>query len=660
MITLFKKDSIKLLILSLILLTATTYMAPTASADEISEPVANALAAGDTTKAIKLLENDVQLDPGYEFNYYTLGQIYEKRHKYSKALEYYQTAVDKKSKFWEAVYSLGLMQLQLNKVDEAEKTMERGLKKARDHEALFHNGMGLVYIAQGKYNDADREIRQALIDQPDNARFHINLGDVNFANGVFSLAISEYEKALELDTASTDVYFRWAEACLEMKDYTCALEKLQVVLTKDSTYADAWMKAGGIYYKAARSSRNVDDMKKRFLETIGSYERYIELSKAQPDSFTGRAYYETGMSYFFIGGFDKAQEYFRNVLSIPVEPRDIYFYYARSFQGDRENPQYDSAITYYKKHEAWVAEQGTDYESAIGMDELYKRIGECYQAEKDHFNTIGYFKKSLEITPNQPNLLYGIAVAYNYTGDYRNALIYYMKRIDAGMDERYWSIYYNAATSALYLQEKGGTAMMEDEDLGLEDEDLAPPPVEEADPLEGVDLADLAISYLEKIAVDYWSVVESNERYKATGLKALSMLASTYLYQKNDCTNGVKWFQKVLEYEPDNCEALKSLGYAYFGGICTNNYSKSLDYLTKAKACLENSGTDNCASQMVDIMLWIGQAYQFRAIDRTDAKQKDAAKADFEAAYNWYEKVLKCDPGNKAATEGKEQVYYEF
>lgn len=642
-----------------IVLAATVYFSVPVSAEELKQPIVDALNAGDTTKAMNLLESEIKIDPGYEYNYYIMGKIFEKRHKYSKALEYYQTAVDKKGKFYEALYALGMMQLELGKIDEAEKTMKNGIKKSHDMDAWFHNGMGLVQMAKGNLSEADKEIRMALIADPDNARFHINLGDVNFANKVYPLAISEYEKALKLDTASTDVYFRWAEACLEMRDYTCALEKLRVVLTKDSTYADAWMKAGGIYYKAARSSRNQQDMKQRFLETIGSYEKYIQLSNAKPDSFTGRAYYETAMSYVFIGGYDKAQEYFRKVLSIPVEPRDIYFYFARSFQGDQENPQYDSALYYYKKHEEWVKEQGPDYTSSISNAELYRRMGECYQALKDNYNTINYFKKSLEYDPNQPNLLYGIAVAYNYNGDYRNALIYYMKRIDAGMDERYWSIYYNAATSALYLLEKGGAAMTEEEDLGL-DEDLAPADTVEEDPLAGIDLAQLAIDYLTKIAVDYWDVVQSKERYLPTGIKALGMLASTYLYQKNDCTNGVKWYQKVLEYDPNNCEALKSLGYAYYGGICTNNYGKALDYLGQARQCLEKSGEEKCSQAMVDVMLWIGQAHQFRAIERSDAKQKDAAKADFKAAYDWYEQVLKCDPGNKAATEGKEQVYYEF
>jgi len=136
------------------------------------------------------------------------------------------------------------------------------------------------------------------------------------------------------------------------------------------------------------------------------------------------------------------------------------------------------------------------------------------------------------------------------------------------------------------------------------------------------------------------------------------MLGSTYLYQKNDCSKGVENLNRVLEFDPENCDALKSLGYAYFGGLCTSNYNKALDYLTRALACLSKKEPDQCKE--VDLQLWIGQTYQFRALDRRDAKQKEASKKDFKAAYDWYLKVLDCEAGNKAAIEGRDQVKFEF
>jgi len=621
---------------------------------EVKKEITDKLSSGDTTGAIELLEKEIRLDPSYEYNYQTLGQIYFQRKQYGQAEEQFQTAVKKNKKFYPGLYALGLVQLKLGKIDDAEENFQRGLKKSKKMKADFHNGMGLVYMAKGEYNKADSEIRKAIIIDSLNAEYHLNLGDINFYSKVYPLAISEYETALQIDTASKEVYFHWAEACLELKDYTCALEKLNIVLQKDSTHADAWMKAGGIYYKAARSSRDSKEAKKHYRATIGSYKKYFELSNEKPDSTNGRAYYEIGMSYLILNGFADAKENFATVLSIPVIPKDIYFYYARAFQGDKE---YDSAIVYYNKHLEWVDAQEPDFVSGIGEKVVYKRIGECYKSLKDHYNTIKYFTKSLEYDSKQSRLLFDVAVAYNFVGDYKNALIYYMKRIDLGVDERFWSLYYNAAMSALYLVEKGGSAMIDEEDdLGLDDE-----PVEEAgpDPLADVDLARLAVGFLEKITVEYWDYVMSNEKNHKTAIKALNMLGTTYLYQLGECDNGVANFKRALEMQSDNCEALKSIGYAYFGGLCPTNYNNALNYLNRALECLKKQeGWSKCND--ADLSLWIAQTYQFRAIDKREAKQKEESKKDYKSAFDWYNKVLDCEPNNKAAIEGRDQVKFEF
>ena len=620
------------------------------SAEEIKKEIADVLASGDTTRAIEMLNNEIKLDPSFEYNYLVLGDIYKNQKNLKTAKEQYQISVDKNKKFFPGLYALGLIQLQMGELDEAEKNLDSGLKKSKGlDKSLFHNGMALLYMARGDFKSADSELRKALIIDTANAEFYLNLGDVDYQMQIYPLAIDNYAKALKLDTASLDVYFHWAEACLALKDYTCALDKLNIVLRKDSTHADAWMKAGGIYYKAARSSKQFSEAKEHYKSTIGSYKKYFELSKEKPDSTNGRAFYEAGMSYLILGGYPEAIVDFRTVLSIPVEPKDIYFYYGRAYQG---NEEYDSALTYYNIQIQKTEEE--DYRSSVDMSELYKRMGECYESLKDYYNTITYYKKSLEYDSTQERLLYGVAVAYNYIQDYRNALIYYMKRIALGLDEKYWSIYYNAAMAALYISDKGGQAMMQEEDLGEEEVETDTA----NDPLEGVDLAALAVQYLEKIAVDYWDYVSSNEKNMPTAIKAVNMLGSTYLYQLKDCANGVKYLERVLELDPGNCDALKSLGYAYFGGVCPNNYSKALTYLKRALDCRVAAGSARCDE--IDLILWIGQTYQFRALAETDAKQKTEAQADFKAAHDWYLDCLKCDPGNKSCIEGEQQTKFMY
>jgi tetratricopeptide (TPR) repeat protein len=607
----------------------------------LKQEITNALQASDTVLAVDLLQKEIKLDPSFGFNYYTLGQIYANQGKLDLAEQQFQLSYEKGNKFFDGLYALGMVQLKLGKFDAAEKNFGEGLKKSKELKAQFHNGLGLTFIAKGDYNAADREMRQAIVLDSANAEFHINLGDANFMMKIYPLALTEYEKALQIDTASLEVYFHMAEACLELKDYTCALEKLKIVLRKDSTHAEAWMRAGGIYYKAARSTKNTEEMKQRFMETIGSYKKFIDLTTGKPDSTTGRAFYETGMAYLMIGGYDEAKQYFATVLGIPVEPKDIYFYNARAFHGLKE---FDSAAVYYQKHLDWAENQGDNLKSSISDVELYRWLGEAQESLKDYPNALIAYLKSLEYDSTQERVLYGTAVCHNFMQDYRNALIYYMKRIALGVDEKNWPIYYNAATSALYLSEKSSQQSGQSKpDTTTDSTGIAVGP----DPLAGIELPRLAAEYLEKVM-----------EFKPDNAKAANMLASTYLYQLNDCPKATTLFEKVLTLEPDNCDAMKSLGYAGFAGLCSKNYTRALDFLNKALSCLiKKNGSE---SSDINLLLWIAQTYHFRAVDKREAKQKDEAKIDFKAAFDWYNKVLKYEPNNKAAIEGRDQVRFEY
>ena len=612
------------------------------AAQELKEDIATALSTGDTTKAIELLNASIDIDKGYYYNYAVLGQIYYKQMKCQLAKENFEKALDKKSKHFESLYYLGLCYLKMDSLEQAKKLMERGRKKARKEKHMFENGFGLVMMAEGKYEEADRAFRAALVDEPDNPEYHINLGDANFYEGIPSLAISEYKKALEVDTASLEVYYHWAEAALEMKDYTSAIEKLKIVLSKDSTHANAWMRAGGIYFKAALSSRQRQERKDRFIDAIGSYKRYVELSGAKPDTANVRVFFELAMSYVNIYGLEDAAKYFEDVLSIPYEARDIYFYYGKSLWGIK---RYAEGAAAFQKHIDWASKQENGNSSRVDDVELYRMWGDCYYYDKDNKNytsAIKYYKKSLEADSTQDRVLYNVAVGYHQMKSYAQAIEYYDKRIALGIDSANSSIYRNAGYCALNIANN---------DAGGEDE----LELEEEEDMEATDAVsngvDPNLNYYE-VAVGY---MKSFLEHNPGDAKVVTLVADTYLRYLSDCANGVEYFQKLLVLEPNNCDAKKMIGYAYFGGICTKDYTKALRHLRDAYGC-SSAAKGECGD--VDLLLWIGQCYHLIAADKAGAKQD--ANEDFKNAFNWYGKVLKCDPSNQVAKKGQDDTRFEF
>jgi tetratricopeptide (TPR) repeat protein len=615
---------------------------PTA-AQELKSDIAEALNTGDTAKAIELLNHSIDIDKGYYYNYAVLGQIYYKQMKCQLAKENFELALDKKSKHYESLYYLGLCLLKMDSLDQAKEMMEKGRKKARKEKHMFENGYGLVMMAEKDYQEADRAFRAALVDDPKNPEYHINLGDANFYQGIPSLAISEYKKALEVDTASLEVYYHWAEAALEMKDYTSAIEKLRIVLSKDSTHADAWMRAGGIYFKAALSSRQRQERKDRFIDAIGSYKRYVELSGAKPDTANVRVFFGLAMSYANIYGFEDAARYFDDVLSIPYEARDIYFYYGKSLWGIK---RYADGAEAFQKHIDWVSRQENGNFSHVDDVELYRMWGDCYYYEKDNKNyssAIKYYKKSLEADSSQGRVLYNVAVGYHQMKSYVQAIEYYDKRIALGIDSANSSIYRNAGYCALNV---ANNAAAGEDELALDEEEEDMGSTDAV--MNGVDPN---LNYYE-VAVDY---MKSYLEHNPNDAKVINLVADAYLRYLSDCANGVDYFQKLLVLEPDNCDAKKMIGYAYFGGICTKNYVKALRHLTDAYRC-RSAVSGACGD--VDLLLWIGQCYHLIAADKASAKQD--TNEDFKNAFIWYGKVLKCDPSNKVAKKGQDDTRFEF
>jgi len=625
-----------------------------------------ALDAGDTDRAITLLQGDITTDPNYHINYYVLGQIFYDLGRYQDAKEQFLIALDRKSKHYESLYYLGRSHIYLGELDEAKKALERGLKKAKDLKAHFENGMGLLALAREDYQEADRAFRRALAESEscrvgtikdlehapisdedrsraidsvmqqhsrNDAEYHLNLGDANFYQGVPGLAVVEYEKALEVDTASLEVYFHWAEACIDMKDYNCAIDKLHIVLQKDSTHADAWMRAGGIYFKAARSSRSRDERNSRYREAIGSYKKYLELSQAQPDSSTVRVFFELAMSYSGLYGYEDAAPYFEQIVSIPYEPRDIYFYYGKALWGTKD---YVKGADVLLRHLEWVSEQDEDFTSGIREVELYQVLGDCYfyRKPKDYGNSIKYYNKSLEANSEQKRLLQNIAVAYHSMKSYGQAIEFYDKRIALGMDSSSASIYRNAGYCASNIANGQG------EEDDLEDDEFG----DDGGAAGGIDPD---VNYYE-VAIDY---MESYLEYKPNDTNIVLMVAS-YFFQLSDCANSVTYFERLLTLDPSNCAAKRSLGFAYFGGICTKNYSKALRYLRDAYTCLSAEG-GACADK--EIVKWIAQAYHLRAVDI-----KGDASADFKNAFEWYGKCIKCDPGDQECKKGQDDTRFEF
>jgi len=544
-------------------------------------------------------------------------------------------------------YLVGRVDLAQGRYADAEALFAKKLKQTDKFAAEFNNGLGLVRLAKSRdaklqgidslafelAGAADEYFRAAIQSSPNSAEYHLNLGDANFLRGVYATARAEYEIAMVAGPLKAEALMNYAEACFKIRDYQCALTQAQNVIILDSANAQAWRISGTISYGAAKAATG-DAAVAQFNNAIASHRKYIELTGATPDSQNALVFIELAMALNTRGGYEEALTHFRNVVAIPVESRDIYAHMGRAFGGLKE---FDSAVTYFEKHKIWLTSQPADFKSTLTAGELDGMVGEMLYSKGDHAAAIPYLEIAYAADSTRQETALQLALAHHNLKEYRAALPYYKKRIAAGLGERGWPVFLNGAYCAVAVAEGEGVA------APVVDETTAVTP---ADPLDAVAPSDyykLATEWLEKVV-----------EYKPDNDKAISLLATTYLYDLNDCENGVKWFSSAIERNPNDCEALRSLGYAYFGGVCVKNFDRAIHYLTQAYNCSGGS----CKSSQ--IMLWLGQAHHLRAASLTEQKRKDEAKVDYQKAHEWYGKVLACEPGNAEAQQGKNQVQFEF
>lgn len=577
-----------------------------AAAATLKPEIVEALNRHDTTQVLTIIDNELKIDPTNGDYFVLRGRILYAREKFPEALDEFERALKIKTTRYQALYYKGLILLKQNKLDEAKAAFDEGVKKAKDENALFHNGMGLYLIAMGQYADADVEFRKASQIGPDQAEFHANLGDANYYAKIYPLAIGEYNTTISMDTTFVDVYFRLARAYVAQGQFNEALDQLRIVLTRDSLYTNAWKEIGKLYTLAGLSARDQETKSQRFKEAIGSYRKYFGLSH---DSTDGEPFYNVGRSYFNLSAYPEADSAFQQVLATGNVPSSIYLYLGRCKIGEE---QYEAGIDYLKKHLALQKERtpGSDENGSGDQADILRRIADAYKTISNYDSASAYYVSASSLDTADAKALFDAAVSYHQLKDYTQALVYYEKRIALGPDA--WNVYLNAAYCTLNLGDY-----------------------------------EKAVTYLKK-------VVELD----STNEKAYPLLSSTCVYQLKSCEEGIKWTQKLLEREPDNCDALQSMGYIYYGGICQNDYLKAIGYFTRALECGRKKGSGDCAN--ASLMLYIAQANHFHAVNLSEAKQKAESKKFFKEAFDWYKKVVKCEPGNEAAKKGIKDTEFEY
>jgi tetratricopeptide (TPR) repeat protein len=122
---------------------------------------------------------------------------------YLDAIDYYNVALTKKPKDPLLYNKLGIVELMMQRLKDAEKNFRRAIKADKKY-AEAYNNLGAVYYFRKKYGKAVKQYRKALELYDDSASFHSNLATAYFSQKKYDLAITEYGRALAIDPTILD------------------------------------------------------------------------------------------------------------------------------------------------------------------------------------------------------------------------------------------------------------------------------------------------------------------------------------------------------------------------------------------------------------------------------------------------------------------------
>jgi tetratricopeptide (TPR) repeat protein len=141
-------------------------------------------------------------------------------------------------------------------------------KLMRDRDAEAHNNLGVSYHVQGRVDLAISEYEKALNINPGFADAHSNLGAAYYARREIDLAIKEWQEALRIDPSLAQTHYNLGTAYYYAQgEVPLAIEEWQEALRIDPSEADTYFSLGEVYKAQGKAEK-----------AITYYQRFVELA----------------------------------------------------------------------------------------------------------------------------------------------------------------------------------------------------------------------------------------------------------------------------------------------------------------------------------------------------------------------------------------------
>lgn len=169
--------------------------------------------------------------------------------------------------------------------------------------------LGYIYLSEGQYDNAIKQLNKALRINPRFARAHYALGLALKFQGRYDEAIAHIQESLRLDVAKPHMYFELGNCYIAMKQYDNAIMNYNKALKMDPSFVSAYINLGYAY----KSMNQLD-------KAIEYYNKAIQIYPRSPD-----LYYKVGNVYMESNRIVLAIKHYKESIRLRPDRPDVHY-----------------------------------------------------------------------------------------------------------------------------------------------------------------------------------------------------------------------------------------------------------------------------------------------------------------------------------------------
>ncbi len=227
---------------------------------------------GEFDKAIAEFEAAVRLNPRYFFALNNLGNIHGKKKDYPKAIHYFKKALAEKPGYPPALYNLARALHLTGRPDQALASYRKAVAGDPFLKEAFYN-LAHLALQFGLIDEAIQNFQRFIALRPDHPEARFGLGNAYAMNGRFDQALEQFSRAAQLKPGFLLPVAGIANIQLQRGDVDAALATYDAALSQQP-HAGIHKNLGMIYYR----------FKQDPIKALHHFNESLKLAPAQPQA----------------------------------------------------------------------------------------------------------------------------------------------------------------------------------------------------------------------------------------------------------------------------------------------------------------------------------------------------------------------------------------